>query len=119
MSFTTYFNHDLSKRYQKGFTLKSKDLDDTISLEKWTTDFEKNTYEKELTDRSSSLAKNGEREGRNEVGELWHEKWYLNNDGLQGWERWTEAEGNDGNQYKWGEGQQNQGHVIGLKISRW
>jgi hypothetical protein len=28
-------------------------------LEKWTTDFEKNTYEKELTDRSSSLTKNG------------------------------------------------------------
>jgi hypothetical protein len=73
-------------------------------LEKWTTDFEKNTYEKEFTDRSSSLSKNGEREGRNEVGELWHEKWYLNKDGLQGWERWTEAEGTDGNQYKWGEG---------------
>jgi hypothetical protein len=48
MCFTTYFNSDLSQRYQSGFTLTSS------TLECWKTDFHNNTYEKELTSRSPS-----------------------------------------------------------------
>lgn len=92
MNFTTYFNADSSQRYQSGFTLRSLRGDTaSSSLEKWKTDFHNNTFEKEtmMNDRD---ARSGAREGRNEVGELWHEKWHLDKDGKQGWLRWTQAE---------------------------
>jgi hypothetical protein len=48
----------------------------------------------------------GCREGKNEVGELWFEKWYVNSDGTQdGWSCETHKEKGH-TLTKWGEGQE-------------
>ena len=83
--------------------------EEDIELETWDTDFEKNVFQKEtllMKQDNEALAKTkeGRREGRNEHGETWNEKWYALTDGTsEGWSRETEKdEGNT--KVKLGEG---------------
>lgn len=68
-AFTTYFNEGSTPRYQAGLTHKSE------VFEKWHTDYEKNSFDKEVHQRDETLEKRGHRDGRNEHGETWHEEW--------------------------------------------
>jgi hypothetical protein len=55
MSFTTHFNPDLSKKSESGFAFKRViDPSPTYNLEKWSTDFTNNTFEKQTTKQGST-----------------------------------------------------------------
>lgn len=107
-AFTTDFNSETSDKVNQAGIAHKQTEEKASVLEKWNTNFEKNTYDKESQIRSGStsgLEKSGKREGRNEAGELWFEEWNMASDGSHdGWKRRNEKfEGSSW--YKWGEGE--------------
>ncbi|TNV81243.1 hypothetical protein FGO68_gene4094 [Halteria grandinella] len=119
LSFNTQFGSECQKIQEFGVQHSLTSIDG-LKLEFWQTDYTNNTYQKESQLRSLDTESllNGQREGRNEFGELWSEKWFVRADGTQdGWSReMTKDEGHTC--VKSGEGQESSSNASENSIKR-
>eukprot|EP00347_Sterkiella_histriomuscorum_P014873 403359201 len=118
--FTTYFGDNNQKNFEQGFSQIYDQNNERINFEIWKTEHHSNIYQKEKYHRYiKQLQQNqtGEKEGRNQYGQFWQEKWYQSWDGrLQGFSKMTTEE-NDQFKLSWGESQDSHvGHYLKSQI---